>query len=268
MGDATTQRMRQMTRAVSKPASKTSQKQAAGSAKNDSGLVASVERALEILRAFESGQPSLTLTELADYAGLYKSTASRLIDTLVTYDYLVKLDDGSYQIGPQPFLLGARYQSSTIPAEWVLPVLRDLVQASQESAAFNVRHQDYRVCLWRINSPRLIRDHTQPGDVRPLGRGAAGRLLQAFSLPERPEFESLRQRPIALSFGEIETDMAGIATPVFAYNGEILGALTLSGPCNRFGSGQVVLMERLLWDAAKRLTKRVGGDMSRFDHSA
>src|SRR5690606_14532483 len=128
----------------------------------------------EILDAFEDGTPSLTLTELAERAKLYKSTALRLIDTLLKYEYLIKLDDGSYQIGPRPFLLGARYQSNDIPAEWVLPVLRELVDASQESAAYNVRHQDYRVCLWRVNSPRLIRDHTQPGDVRPLGRGAAG----------------------------------------------------------------------------------------------
>lgn len=253
-----------MTRAVSKPAGKAAPKKTASPAKSEPGLVASVERALEILSAFAGGRPSLTLTELADHAGLYKSTTLRLVDTLIKYDYLIKLDDGSYQMGPQPFLLGARYQSSTIPAEWVLPVLRELVETSQESAAFNVRYQDYRVCLWRINSPRLIRDHTQPGDVRPLGRGAAGKLLKAFCTPEEPEFASLRERPIALSFGEIENDMAGIATPVFSHNGEILGALTLSGPCSRFTSGQVILMERLLWNAAKRLTKRIGGDLSHF----
>lgn len=249
---------------MSKTPGKAAKKAAAPGSKSEGGLVASVERAFEILNAFDDGAPSLTLTELADRASLYKSTALRLIDTLLKYEYLIKLSDGSYQIGPRPFLLGARYQGNTIPAEWILPILRELVNASQESAAYNVRHQDYRVCLWRINSPRLIRDHTMPGDVRPLGRGAAGKLLQAFSAPDRREHARLLERPIALSFGEIENDMAGIATPVFANNGEILGALTLSGPCSRFTSGNVVHMERLLWDAAKNLTRRVGGDLRHF----
>ncbi|MCK9512528.1 MAG: IclR family transcriptional regulator [Pigmentiphaga sp.] len=253
-----------MIQSASKAGTKAGKKSTDTSAKGETGLVASVERALDILDAFESGLPSMTLTELAERAGLYKSTALRLVETLLKYEYLIRLSDGSYQVGPRPFLLGARYQSNAIHAEWVLPVLRELVDASQESAAYNVRHQDYRVCLWRINSPRLIRDHTQPGDVRPMGRGAAGKLLMAFSSPERADLARLRERPIALSFGEIENDMAGIATPVFANNGEILGALTLSGPSSRFTSGNVVHMERLLWDAAKRLTKRVGGDMSRF----
>src|SRR5690606_2572885 len=119
-------------------------KKAAPTPKSETGLVASVERALEILDAFEDGTPSLTLTELAERAKLYKSTALRLIDTLLKYEYLIKLDDGSYQIGPRPSLLGARYQSNDIPAEWVWQVLRELVNASQESSAYNVRHQDYR----------------------------------------------------------------------------------------------------------------------------
>lgn len=230
----------------------------------EAATVASVERALEILKAFESNTPSLTLAEMSSRTGLYKSTILRLAETLVKYEYLIKLEDGTYQIGPMPFLLGARYQSSVIPAEWILPVLRHLAAQTGESASFNIRQGEYRVCLWRVDSPHLIRDHTQPGDIRPLGKGAAGKLILAFAQPDDPQHDALRRHPLSYSYGEIEVDMAGIGVPVFGTTGELRGVLTLSGPCSRFTPEKSKLMEQVLWDSAIKLTRRVGGDIKRF----
>lgn len=230
----------------------------------DSTPVASVERALEVLDAFESGPGSLTLAQLAERTGLYKSTIIRLAETLAGHGYLVKEADGSYQIGPKPFLLGARYQSSVIPAEWVLPVLRQLVDATGESASFNVRHGEHRVCLLRVDSPHLIRDHTQPGDIRPLGKGAAGRLLLAFERPDDPSHAALRDALIARSVGEIESEMAGIGVPVFGADGRVRGVLTVSGPRSRFTAEAVRGIDEALLGAGRALTARIGGDAARF----
>ncbi len=226
--------------------------------------VASVERALEILNAFEGNAAALTLAEMSSRTGLYKSTILRLAETLVKYEYLIKLEDGTYQIGPKPFLLGARYQTSVIPAEWILPILRDLTDQTGESASFNIRQGEYRVCLWRVDSPHLIRDHTQAGDIRPLGKGAAGKLLLAFAQPNDSQYEALRQRPLSYSYGEVEMDMAGIGAPIFGPTGELRGVLTLSGPCNRFTPEKVKLMEQALWKSAIMLTKRLGGNMTQL----
>ncbi|MBN9429082.1 MAG: IclR family transcriptional regulator [Burkholderiales bacterium] len=231
----------------------------------DTSPIASVERALEVLDAFEAGPGSLTLTELSERTGLYKSTILRIAETLATRGYLVKEFDGTYQIGPKPFRLGARYQSSVIPTEWVLPVLRDLVTATRESAAFNVRYGEHRVCLLRVDSPHLIRDHTQPGDIRPLGRGAAGKLMLAFDQLQDPQFDAARRELILHSYGEIEADMAGIAVPVFGADGRLRGVLTVSGPSGRFTKTAVKGIEEALWSAAISLTARIGGDVARFE---
>jgi len=232
--------------------------------KGEAATVASVERALEILDAFEGAPASLSLAELSTRTGLYKSTLLRLIDTLIKYEFLIRQGDGSYQIGPRPFLLGARYQSSVIPAEWILPVLRGLTEATGESASFNVRSGDSRVCLLRVDSPHMIRDHTQPGDIRPLGKGAAGKLLLAFAMPEDPMYEALRRHPISYSDGEIEAEMAGIGVPVFDVEKKVRGVLTLSGPRSRFTPVKVKQMEQALWQAGMDLTKRIGGNMDHF----
>jgi DNA-binding IclR family transcriptional regulator len=218
-----------------------------------------------VLDAFESGPGALTLVELSERTGLYKSTILRIAETLAARGYLVREADGTYQIGPKPFLLGARYQSSVIPAEWVLPVLRKLVGLTGESASFNVRNGDHRVCLLRIDSPHIIRDHTQPGDIRPIGRGAAGKLMLAFDRPDDARFETLRRELIARSYGEIEADMAGIGVPILGSDGAIRGVLTVSGPSNRFTPSAVKRIEDALWSAAQELTVRIGGDGGRFE---
>jgi DNA-binding IclR family transcriptional regulator len=231
----------------------------------DAAPIASVERALEVLDAFEAGPGALTLAELSERTGLYKSTILRIAETLAMRGYLVREADGTYQIGPKPFLLGARYQSSVIPAEWVLPVLRQLVADTGESASFNVRNGEHRVCLLRVDSPHLIRDHTQPGDIRPLGRGAAGKLMLAFERPDDPKFDPIRREGIARSDGEIEAGMAGIGAPVIGSDGRLRGVLTVSGPSSRFTRSAVARFEATLVDAARRLTERIGGPVVRSD---
>ena len=62
----------------------------------------------------------------------------------------------------------------------VMPVLRALVQATGESAAYHVRQGRERLCLYRVDSPHPVRDHARAGDLLPLDKGAGGRVLVAF----------------------------------------------------------------------------------------
>ena len=78
-------------------------------AAEDKGVTA-VDRALNLLGAFREDDYSLTLTELSKRTGLYKSTALRLIDSLIGQNYLYRLADGSYQLGAKPLQLGAIFQ--------------------------------------------------------------------------------------------------------------------------------------------------------------
>lgn len=226
-------------------------------------VVASVDRAIDLLDAFENDPRPLSLAELAERTGLYKSTILRLIDTLVKREYLTKLHDGTYQVGIKPFILGSRYQSAQLPGELILSILRRLVEETKESASFNIVNANYRVCLWRVDSPHSIRDHIQPGDIRPLGKGAAGRVLLAFTSDDS-EHELARRQLLARSFGEVETDMAGVATPIFGPAGECRGSLSLSGPVSRFTDEAVKNIESALLRASIDLTRCFGGDTKRL----
>jgi DNA-binding IclR family transcriptional regulator len=227
--------------------------------------VAAVERALSLLAAFDRDAPSLSLTELSDRTGLYKSTLLRLADTLESYGYLQRTEDGRFQIGPTPLHLGALYQSALRPGTVIMNKLRALVEATGESAAFNVRHQKVRVCAYRVDSPNMVRDHIQVGDVLPLDRGAAGVVLSAFAKPHDPAYARMRRQLVASTSGEVFSDMGAVSAPVFDAKGELFGALVISGPRSHFDKATLKKKEEIVLRSAAQLTQELGGDAAPFE---
>jgi DNA-binding IclR family transcriptional regulator len=230
------------------------------------GGVAAVERAFAILNAFRAGDTSLTLNELALRTGMYKSTILRLIATLVHEHCMVRLDDGTYQLGSMLLHWGGLYQAALRLDDHVPPVLRRLVQETEEGASFFTREGNLRVCLFRVDSPRSVRDHIRTGDLLPLDRGAAGRVLASFDRTLTSP-ESFPAQPFLVTVGEREPDIGAIAAPVFGPQGSLRGALAISGPAARFAPHLVPGMTQSLLRAAAELTRRLGGDASPLERA-
>jgi DNA-binding IclR family transcriptional regulator len=223
--------------------------------------VASVERAVSILAAFERGTGTLTLNDLAGTTGLYKSTILRLIASLERHGCIVRLSDGRYQLGARIFHWGNVYLRSLRLEDHVVPALERLVQSTGESASFYTRHGDQRLCLYRHDSPRSVRDHVRAGDLLPLDRGAAGRVLREYS-----ESEGKRPRVhVVSSLGERDSETAALAIPVFGATEALKGALSVSGPLARFTDASVATIAKAITEVARGLTERLGGDASVYE---
>jgi len=234
---------------------------------NEIRTVAAVERAFALLEAFKDGIGTLTLAQLAERTGLYKSTVLRIAQTLERLGYLGRTRDGAYHIGPAPLRLGRLYQAAVRPEDIIVPVLRELVDETHESAGFHVRFNESRLCLYRVDSPDPVRDHFRPGDLLPISRGAGGLVLSAFGEPPAPALDEVRERMLGVSRGAIALEMGGVAAPVFNSDGELEGAITLSGLASRYDDAAVERFGKLLLDAARRITMALGGDPHRFDHA-
>jgi DNA-binding IclR family transcriptional regulator len=222
-------------------------------------VVASLDRALSILGAFRPGDTALSLHDLAARTGLYKSTILRLIGTLSQHHCIQRLDDGRYQLGSMLLHWGSLYQSSLRLEDHVMPVLHRLVEETGEGASFFTREEDVRVCLFRVDSKRSIRDHVRAGDLLPLDKGAAGRVLVAFDPGLTPQ-SRFPGSPLMLTRGEREPDIGAIAAPVFGPGPTLRGALAISGPDVRFSDDAVAAMSKAVIAAAIDLTRRLGGD--------
>jgi DNA-binding IclR family transcriptional regulator len=219
------------------------------------GGVAAVDRALSLLAAFRSGDRTLTLSELAERTRLYKSTALRLLASLEHARLVVRQADGVYALGPELARLHSVFTGSFSLEAEVVPALRALVAATHESAAFHVRQGEQRLCLYRVDSPHVVRDHTRAGDVLPLDRGAGGRVLSAFAGARGTLYETIRKQGYVVLDSDRVPDLTGISAPVFGADGGLVGALTLTMPSSRKRASFVQAVRK----GAAQLTKRLGG---------
>lgn len=219
-----------------------------------------LDRAFSILFAFRAGDAPLSLAELSQRTGLYKSTLLRLAGALIHHRFLDRLDDGRYRLGSASFTLGAIYQSSLNLGDVLLPLMRQLNQETGEAVSFHVREGDHRVCLYRINSSHTIRTEVRQGDVQSLEKGAGGKIILAFSGTPGGLFDEVRTRLTYISCGERDPDISGVSAPVFGINQSLLGALGVVGPINRLSREALeALRPRLLLVAAKA-TDQLGGN--------
>lgn len=221
------------------------------------GGAVAVDRAMSLLAAFRAGDASLSLAELAERTRLYKSTAMRLLASLEHARLLRRGADGRYALGPELARLHGLYAESFSLETEVVPVLQALVEATKESAAFHVRQGDQRLCLYRVDSHQVLRDHTRAGDLLPLDRGAGGRVLLAFGPGGGARgklYDQARRDGVLVSSGDRVAGLTGISAPVWGAGGELVGALTLTLPDTRLKPGFAATVRR----AAQSLSQRLG----------
>ena len=210
------------------------------------GGAAAVDRALSLLAVFKAGDVSLSLAELADRARLYKSTVLRLLASLEHGRFIQRHDDGRYGLGREVARLHSIYASSFSLDQVVMPVLRQLVAATGESAAYHVRQgagADWqRLCLYRVDSPNILRDHVKAGDILPSERGAGARILIAYGEDKTSQkgkkdknlYAKIREQGYCAVVGDRSVELAGISAPVFKADGSLAAALTLTMPAHRY----------------------------------
>ncbi|MDP1533891.1 MAG: IclR family transcriptional regulator C-terminal domain-containing protein, partial [Rubrivivax sp.] len=151
--------------------------------------------------------------------------------------------------------LNAIYSASFSVDAALLPVLRDLVAATQESAAFHVGRGEQRLCLLRVDSEQPLRDHVRAGDILPLARGAGGRVLLALGGAKGLPYVQIRRDAVAVLHGDRVAGLTGIAAPVWGPGAALAGAITLTLPDQRMQPH----FEAAVRAAAARATVRLGG---------
>jgi len=220
--------------------------------------VAAAERALSILRAFRKGDEAVSLAELADRTGLVKSTIMRLAVSLGEHGFLEHQPDGSYRLDAEVLRLGSIYQQSFRLEPHVMPILEALVAATGESASFYIRRGEQRQCLFRVDSPHLLRLHVREGDMLPMDRSGIAQVLWTFSSVPLPASAATIHLPVYTA-GANDPHTAGMAMPVFGPGETFAGALTLTGPITRLTREAAASYADTLWNAAMELTRSLGG---------
>lgn len=220
--------------------------------------VASVKRALSVLTCFKHGDEALTLAEIARRTGLVKSTILRLIASLEEAGLLLRIDD-SYQLGSEIVRLHSIYSASMGLENIIMPVLRNLAEETQETAAFYTEHNGQRFCQFRVNSPLALRLDIAPGSYRPLDNASSAQILKLFQ--RWPDVQPAIPAMPLYTAGATTPHTASLSVPVLGNDQRLVGALTITGPISRLTWEAASRIQDKLMRAASQLSNALGGDL-------
>ncbi|MGH3089180.1 MAG: IclR family transcriptional regulator [Rubrobacteraceae bacterium] len=198
-----------------------------------------------------------SLAEVVEGTKLPRPTAHRLISALESH-HLVVREGKRYALGARLVGWGAR----ALPARDLVgasrPALAKLRDETGESTQLYVREGGHRVCVASAERATGLRDTVHVGAVMPLALGSAGKVLLAYSddggdYREAAELHQIKERGWAESVAERETGVASVSAPVFGRDGELLAAVSASGPISRLGESPGERLAKPVLAAAREI---------------
>ena len=220
--------------------------------------VESVERALRLLEAFNMGDNGLVLKELAQRTGLNKATILRLSASLEKFGYLTRDYDGIFHLGASLGHRSSVYRDNLQLGNIIRPALVELVEKTNETAAFHVLRGNSSVVLYCENSKRRMRYHIDEGEINPLNLGSSGKVLEAFVNPKTSQSKIIQDQGYYISYGERDPDIAGITVPILGRDSELIGVISLSGLISRFTDENIESFLEALISTSKKVSLAFG----------
>ncbi len=229
-----------------------------------------LDKAVTVLRAVADAP--CNLGELCERTSLPRATAHRLAVGLESHRLLARNASGRWYPGPA---LGELASSAHDPVrEASLMVLPRLREITGESVQIYRREGTERVCIAAMEPPTGLRDTFPVGTRFPMNAGSAAKVLAAWTegatqralladsvFGERALHE-IRRRGWAQSAGERAAGVAGVSAPVRDAAGEVIAAISVSGPIDRMGRRLGARWAAGLLAAADAIQKRLAHEES------
>ncbi|HWD68778.1 MAG TPA: IclR family transcriptional regulator [Solirubrobacteraceae bacterium] len=250
------------------------------SAPSASGITA-VDRGADLLvRVLEAEEP-MALTELASAAGLPKSTASRLLSALERRG-LVEQDGERGRLRPGPAILrvAERGMLERNLVEMARPALLTISKLSGETVNLAVPGAGGVEHLLQEDGRHFLGAGQWVGRTVDFHCSANGKVFLAFGRALAPagaraltahapatitdpavlriELERVRWDGFAAAVDELETGLAAIAAPVRGASGEVVAALSVTGPTVRMTPNRIKDLCAALVEESDRLSARLG----------
>jgi DNA-binding IclR family transcriptional regulator len=224
-----------------------------------------LDKAVGVLRV-AAAEPC-GLAELCERTGLPRATAHRLAVGLEVHGLLHRGSDGKWRPGPTLAELAAGGVDPLLEAAAaVLPRLRDI---TGESVQLYRRDGTHRVCVAAAEPASGLRDTVPVGSRLPMTAGSGAKVLAAWAEPtvqralladarfNERALVDVRRRGWAQSVAERESGVASVSAPVRDAGGQVVAAVSVSGPIERIGRRPGVRWAADLLAAAEALHHRL-----------
>ncbi len=240
--------------------------------------IQSLARGLIIMDLIANAEDGMSITELAGFLDIDKSSVSRLVRTLVNREYVQQ------KAGSRCYILGNRLYRMSWQLLNRMPVrqkaksyLYRLVQTSGECAHTAVYSEGKALVIDDVEAEASLRVAGRIGRLIPLHSTAVGKALLAFSDVPMPEtlvaettrtltdpaclaehLTAIREQGYALDDEEHEEHVRCMAAPVYDYTGIAIATIGISGPTVRVTDERIPMLARQVMDAAWQLSAELG----------
>ncbi len=207
----------------------------------------SLERGIELLRAFRPGTEALGNAELAERSGLSRSTVSRLTQTLVGAGMLQQLPGSrAYRLAPAVLSLAHAMHSGCTELQLAAPVMRAVAEQHRINVGLAAPDRDEMVYLEsvrysrRIAQRRVVSGQRVPMELTSLGRAYLASAPEARVKELMALFRRRRARQWPQVAEEIRRAMAQVASQGYCAAAWQPEVVALAAPL-RFNSMRLVL---------------------------
>ncbi|MFK4296621.1 DNA-binding IclR family transcriptional regulator [Arthrobacter sp. GAS37] len=186
-------------------------------------------RGLAALKAVVTARDGLSVNDVAEVLGVHRTIAYRILNTLSDAKLIHRSDDNRYRGAAGLLQLTSAAHEALRAA--ALPVLHDVANELRSTMSLLVREGADAVAL-AVVEPRGPSYHVSfaQGSRHPLNRGAAGLAIRASRPPSPMEPEDVRSARIngfAITFGEVEPNMYGLAAPIKGPESDVAACINL-----------------------------------------
>lgn len=239
--------------------------------------IKSLARGLKLLDLLASATGGAGVTELAEQLGVDKSSAFRLLQTLVKYGYVEKDEDTRrYYLGSQVVVLSRSILTRMPLRDQAKPFLRELMERTGECAHLAIVAQGQALYIDQVESPATLSVNTGVGTLAPLHCTALGKILLAYGaapIPRelrpytqrtitgpaalRAQLEQTRRQGYATDDEEYAQGVRCVAVPAWDYRGKVVGAIGISGPVGRMSLERFPELAAIVAEIGQALSDRL-----------
>jgi DNA-binding IclR family transcriptional regulator len=239
----------------------------------------SIDRAATLLVHLLDSEGPTTLAELTEAAALPKSTTSRLLSALERHGLVHQTGQrGTFEPGPAIMRFAHRGAVERSLLELAEPSMQALSEESGETVNLAVPGPSGVEHLAQVDAKHFLGTGQWVGRQVAYHCSANGKIFLAFDAAQLPDGRLARLTPhtvtdrdqldtelvqvraddFATAIDELEVGLSAMAAPVRGPTGDVIAALTLSGPTMRLTPPRIAGLRPVLDVEARALSKRLG----------
>ena len=247
----------------------------------------SLTRGMKIIEFLSDHPNGCALVDIADGVGLNKSTAYRLIKSLVTLNYVTSASGtGCYRLTSKFIAIGNKTHAALDIIPIAQPYLKDLNARTGDAVKLSAREKYLSVLIFHLEPTEgMFRTHAYVGQGHKLHFSGMGKCYLAFSpkgflekyweeerehivscTPNtitnievmRHELARIREERISYDREENEIGISCVASPIINVNNKVDHAISITVPSSRFTAKTSMEIGLKVRETADAISREMG----------